>query len=74
MQGEKFQISLSAARVNAGMTQGEAARKLHVSRQTINNWEKGRVIPGIPQICALSDIYGIPQDHIFLPSYSTKNR
>lgn len=64
---EKLQISLAAARVNAGMTQEEIARKMHVSKNTILNWEKGRVSPGIPEIEMLCKIYKIPKDSIFLP-------
>ena len=71
---DKLQISLAAARVNAGLTQGDVAEKMHVSRQTIVNWEKGKVVPGIPEMQMLSRIYKIPQDNIFLPCYSTKSR
>lgn len=68
---EKLQITLAAARVNAGMTQDDVAKRLQVSKQTIINWEKGRTIPGIPEVEALARIYGIPQENIFLPCYST---
>lgn len=68
---EKLQITLAAARVNAGMTQDDVAKRLQVSKQTIINWEKGRTIPGIPEVEALARIYGIPQENIFLPYYST---
>lgn len=61
-----LQISLAAARVNADMTQQEAAEKLGVTKQTIINWEKGRRSPGIPEMAMLSNIYHIPQDNIFL--------
>lgn len=71
---EKLQISLAAARVNAKMTQEDIAKELHVSKQTIVNWEKGKTIPGIPEMEMLSRIYNIPQDNIFLPCYSTKSR
>lgn len=71
---ETFQISLAAARVNAKMTQEEAAEEMKVTRATIINWEKGKIIPGIPEIEKLARVYGIPQDHIFLPCYSTKSR
>lgn len=71
---EKLQISLAAARVNARMTQEDVAREMHVSKQTIVNWEKGKVIPGIPEVEMLARIYKIPQDNIFLPRYSTKSR
>lgn len=70
----EIQISLAAARVNAGMTQSDVAERLHKSKQTIINWEKGKVVPGIPEIETLSRLYNIPQDNIFLPCYSTKSR
>lgn len=38
---EKLQISLAAARVNAGMTQDDVAKKMKVSKNTIVKWEKG---------------------------------
>ena len=71
---QTLQISLAAARVNAKMTQEEVAKKMEVSKQTIINWEKGKIIPRIPEIEMLCRIYEVPQDHIFLPCYSTKSR
>ena len=35
----KYSISMAAARLNAGLTQGELAEKLNLSKQTIINWE-----------------------------------
>ena len=70
---ETLQISLAAARVNAGMTQEEVAKRMHVSKTTIVNWEKGKIVPGIPEMEMLSRIYRIPQNNIFLPCYSTKS-
>lgn len=69
-----LQITLEAARVNAGLTQEEAAKKIGVTRGTVLNWEKGKVIPGIPQMAMLAKVYGISQDNIFLPSHSTISR
>lgn len=37
---KNIQISLAAARVNAGYTQGQLAEKMGVSRQTILNWKR----------------------------------
>lgn len=69
-----IQISLAAARVNAGMTQADVAEKMHVSKQTIVNWEKGKTVPGIPEMEMMSRLYKMPQNYIFLPCYSTKSR
>lgn len=67
---EKVQISMAAARVNAKMTQNEAAREMSVSKNTIVNWEKGTTSPTISQARKLAAIYGIPLDYIFLPQAS----
>ena len=74
MLEKKLQITLAAARVNAGFTQEEVAKKMGISKQTIINWEKGKNIPGIPEMEMMSKIYNMSQDYIFLPSYSTKSR
>lgn len=71
---EKINITLEAARVNAGYTQEQAASILGVSRSTIINWENGKTIPGIPSMHKMSQLYGIPLDCIFLPCYSTISR
>lgn len=63
----EIRISLAAARVNAGMTQRDVAEKMHVSKQTIINWEKGKIAPGVPQLEMMSRMYKIPKDNIFLP-------
>lgn len=69
-----LQISLASARVNSEMTQDDVAKLMGVSKATIVNWEKGRVIPGIPELSMLCEIYEIPKDNIFLPKKSTKSR
>ena len=68
---ETLQISLAAARINAKMTQEDVARKMHVSKGTIVNWESGKISPKHVQLCFLSELYGIPVDNIFLPKVST---
>ena len=63
-----LQISLAAARVNAGMTQEDVAKALKVSKNTIVNWEKGETEPKISRIRELSELYNMPLDNIFLPN------
>lgn len=67
---EKMQISLAAARVNARMTQEDVAKALNVGKQTIVNWEKGTSEPKMSQSRALSELYKMPLDYIFLPQKS----
>lgn len=66
----QLQISLAAARVNAGMTQNAVAKAMRVGKQTIVNWEKGKSEPKMSQCRELSLLYGIPLDNIFLPNKS----
>lgn len=61
----KLQISLAAARVNAEMTQTEAAKAMSVSKNTLVNLEKGTSKPSITQAKELAAIYKIPLDYIF---------
>ena len=65
-----LQISLAAARVNAGLTQEEVAKKMGVTKNTVVAWEKGSSEPKISQARKLSEIYGIPLNYIFLPTAS----
>lgn len=68
---DTLQISLAAARVNANLTQDDVSKTLHVSKQTVINWEKGKVVPTFIVLNTLSNLYGIPIDNIILPSKST---
>lgn len=59
------QMTLKAARVNAGLTQTAVAQRLDVSISTIKNWESGKTFPKQPQIEALCRLYGVSYDNIF---------
>lgn len=61
------QISLEAARVNAGLTQKELAEILGVSNVTVANWEKGVTEPSASQLRKISELSKIPLDFIFVP-------
>ena len=42
---EPLMITLKAARVNAGMTQDEVAKKAGITVQTLSSWEIGKSVP-----------------------------
>lgn len=63
---ELVQISIAAARVNAKLTQAEAAEKLGVSRVSLNKWENGKTIPRIDIVRKMSELYNIPIDCLYL--------
>lgn len=58
-----FQLSLSALRVNAGLTQQDVADILGVSRFTVMKWEKGDGLKSIV-IYALAKLYRVEIDNI----------
>lgn len=64
---EDFKISLAAARVNAELTQDYVASALHISKNTLVNWEKGRTKPPTLYLKALLELYGVKAKNIFLP-------
>ena len=64
---EDFKITLAAARTNAGLSQQDIADEMHVSRATINQWEKGKVIPKPAEFRMYCEICKAPMDFIILP-------
>lgn len=61
-----FQVSLRAARINAGMKQKDAAKGIGVGVTTIINWENGKTAPRSDQLQELCELYKIPIDCVFL--------
>ena len=48
-----------------GLSQGELAEKLSVSRQTVNAIETGRYLPSLPLAFAIGRFFGKPLEEIF---------
>lgn len=61
---DDFKISIAAARVNAGKTQEELANALHVGKQTIISWEKGKTSPTVDMAQRLCDYLHVPFDRV----------
>lgn len=66
-----MKISLRAARVNAGFTQADVAKKLRKNKQTIVNWENGKTEIDKANFYSLCHIYNCKLDDIFLPQKFT---
>lgn len=60
-------LSLKAARVNAGLTQVEMAKRLDVAPVTIWKWETGKSEPKVNQFKKFCEVCGLKMDDIFLP-------
>ena len=62
-----MQISLKAARVNAELTQKEAANRIGVDVSTIISWENGKTSPKAVQLQYICEVYGVYSvDSLFL--------
>ena len=71
MQTQKFpKISLAAARVNAGLSQQEAAQALGVSVATLQNYESGKTVPQWGTVQKIENVYNFPVDSIFFSAHS----
>lgn len=52
-------------RTRRGLSQGQLAEALNVSRQTINAVETGRYTPSLPLAIALARFFGRPVEEVF---------
>ncbi len=57
-------MSLAAARINAGLSQEAAAKALHISRNTLSNYENYKTIPDIDKGKEMAALYGVSVDEI----------
>ena len=60
-------LSLKAARVNAGLTQEEAAQAINVTGRTLISWEKGVTHPTVDKLLRLCSPYDVQISDIFIP-------
>lgn len=58
------QISLKAARINAGLKQTDMAYALGVDRKTISSWESGKSMPKADKIEVICSLLGVSYDSI----------
>ena len=52
-----FGETLQSLRKKQGLTQEALGEKLHVTRQTVSNWETGKNYPELELLVALSDLF-----------------
>ncbi|MQS53610.1 helix-turn-helix transcriptional regulator [Companilactobacillus mishanensis] len=63
---------MQKCRTQMNLTQDDVAEKLHVSRQTVSNWETGKTIPDSDSLTAISDLYNISIDDLMKPDLDLK--
>lgn len=57
--------SIKVERAKLGLTQEELAKRIGVSRQTINSIEKGKYVPSTELALRLSQVFGSPVNSFF---------
>lgn len=63
-----MKVTLKAARINKGLSQEEAAKKIGVSVDTLSNYERGFTYPDIPILKEIEKVYEVEYSNIiFLP-------
>lgn len=68
MMNEVPKMTLKAARVNAGLSQKEAGKRLNVSEDVVSNWERGLSFPDVIQLEKIERVYNVSYNNlIFLP-------
>lgn len=66
-------ISLRAARVNAGLSQKEMAKRMDRSQNTVCAWERGDKIPRVDELNLYCSICGCETSDIILPALLEKS-
>ena len=57
-------------RAAKGLSQGDLAQRMDVSRQTINSIETGRYTPSLPLAIAIARFFGVAVEEIFHADHS----
>ena len=68
-----YQLTLAAARANAGQTNREAAERLHVSTRTLSSWENGKTAPNTDKLAQMLQLYAVPLELLILPQKSAES-
>lgn len=58
----KFGEQIRKYRTQQSLTQQDAADYLHVTRQTISNWENGKIYPDLNMLLTISNLYHVSLD------------
>lgn len=66
-----YKMTMQAARINAGLTQVEIAKKMGVSDVCYRSWENNRHDIGSRKLELFCSIVSVPMGAIFLPKMSS---
>ena len=55
---------IAELRMARNWTQVQLAQKLHVSKQTVSNWENNNILPSIELLLKLSGLFSVSTDYL----------
>ena len=61
---DDYKMTIAGARVDARKTQAEVAKALHVSKQTVGSWEKGKTSPTVEKAMEFCRFCNVPYDRV----------
>lgn len=74
MSKNAFALDLRTARKKSGLTQTDCAHLLGTFQSTVSDLEAGKRLPGLPEICTLSLIYGRTFESLYEELFSNARR
>lgn len=57
-------VQIKRLRESRNLTQVQLAEALHVSKQSICNWENENILPSIEMLIKLAQVFGVSTDHL----------
>lgn len=51
-------------RLNRGLSQVELAKKLHVTKQAVSNWENGNIMPSVDTLIQIAEFFSVSTDYL----------
>lgn len=70
----EFKDSLREARKAAGLTQGQVAEMMNITKSTYCGYETGKRQPDVAKIKQISDILGIPADKLLQTGHAVSSQ
>ena len=64
---------VKTCREGVGWSQGELARRLGVSRQTINAVETDKYDPSLPLALRMAKLFAVPVDQLFIDHWNAED-
>ena len=70
---EETKNKIKELRISKNLTQQQLADELHVTKQAISKWEKGKSIPDITSVELLASFFGVSVDYLVNDSIEAGN-